>query len=188
MRSKARWLLLAGPVTYFSCANPENDAYFYGDGGLDASRARDGAADGRSGADGSATGGTGGTGGGSATGGSGGIPPECTSVVDCYHLTFGCNKGFCNSALKCEQQKLADGDTCDDANACTGGEICTAGVCGGGTAKDCTSLDSDCATGAALLRPGIASLEPERKPNGLRRQGCVYERRHVRRRRLQGQP
>lgn len=62
--------------------------------------------------------------------------PEC-SILECTPAT-----GVCDVVVPSE-----DGATCDDLDACTGGEICTGGSCGGGTdngACDCT-VDADCA-------------------------------------------
>ena len=40
-----------------------------------------------------------------------------------------------------------DGTSCEDGLFCNEGETCTAGVCGGGSARDCSSLDDDCNAG-----------------------------------------
>jgi hypothetical protein len=146
----------------WACADSQTNPGYFLDGGPDGTGATSGAS-GQDGGAGTATGGSGGTfgtGGSSATGGTG-AQPECTSVIDCYHLDVGCKKGFCSPALKCEQQTLSDGATCDDGNLCTVGESCSAGTCAGGTPKDCSSLDSDCATGACGAASGECITVPK---------------------------
>jgi hypothetical protein len=42
----------------------------------------------------------------------------------------------------CTTEPVSEGSSCDDDNACTGGDICIGGICGG-TALNCND-DSDC--------------------------------------------
>ncbi|APR88448.1 Thiamin-phosphate pyrophosphorylase [Minicystis rosea] len=62
----------------------------------------------------------------------GGNPVTCTASDSC-HVAGTCNPatGMCSSPSK------ADGSTCNDGNACTQTDTCSAGVCGG-TAYTCT--------------------------------------------------
>jgi len=62
-----------------------------------------------------------------------------TTVVQCPPAEEGgCKVSTCNpSTGKCELSPVADGKPCDDKNACTQGERCTAGECGGGEAVSC---------------------------------------------------
>ncbi|MEM6788289.1 MAG: hypothetical protein AAF928_12100 [Myxococcota bacterium] len=53
---------------------------------------------------------------------------------DCSFLTNGCDLGVCDPMSGvCGAQAVMDGQLCDDLDACTTGEICTTGMCGGGT-------------------------------------------------------
>ncbi|MEM1031459.1 MAG: hypothetical protein AAGN82_14010 [Myxococcota bacterium] len=52
---------------------------------------------------------------------------------DCSALTGGCGLGACDPASGvCGTVPVMDGLTCDDLDACTSGEVCTMGTCGGG--------------------------------------------------------
>jgi hypothetical protein len=54
--------------------------------------------------------------------------------LDCTFLTQGCDLGICDLADgMCKAQAVMNGQLCDDLSACTTGEICTNGSCGGGT-------------------------------------------------------
>jgi hypothetical protein len=54
-------------------------------------------------------------------------------------------------------------DPCNDANACTMGDVCTAGVCVAGTPRDCSGMDTTCRLGtcntAGICVPGAARNE-----------------------------
>jgi subtilisin-like proprotein convertase family protein len=53
-----------------------------------------------------------------------------------------CTTDVCNEIDDiCEYTSMADDDPCDDGMYCTVGEVCTAGVCGGGTPIDCSDGD-----------------------------------------------
>jgi hypothetical protein len=53
---------------------------------------------------------------------------------DCSHLTQGCTMGVCDpSTGTCGAVAAGEGQSCDDLDGCTTGEICTSGVCGGGS-------------------------------------------------------
>jgi len=64
----------------------------------------------------------------SATGCQAGTPVVCTASDQC-HVAGTCNPG---TGL-CSDPAAADGTTCDDGNAATDGDVCTAGVCAGST-------------------------------------------------------
>ncbi|MEZ4446374.1 MAG: hypothetical protein R3B72_45265 [Polyangiaceae bacterium] len=79
---------------------------------------------------------------------------------DCSQLTMGCDLGVCDTTTgTCVTQTVMNGQICDDLDACTLNEICTNGLCGGGTPvtncsqtgdgccpSNCTALDDiDCA-------------------------------------------
>jgi uncharacterized repeat protein (TIGR01451 family) len=68
-----------------------------------------------------------------ATGCVGGVPVVCTASDQC-HVAGTCDSG---TGL-CSNPAAADGTTCDDGNAATSGDHCTAGVCAGDA---CTSTN-----------------------------------------------
>jgi hypothetical protein len=69
---------------------------------------------------------------------------DLCALVDCAAPENVCEEVNCNPATgQCEVTTREDGATCDDEDACTQNDVCTAGVCGG-TALDCSGT----ATGA----------------------------------------
>ena len=63
---------------------------------------------------------------------------------DCSALTNGCNVGICDAATgQCTTMAAGEGQACDDLDACTTGEICTSGSCGGGTGVTTCSQTAD---------------------------------------------
>jgi hypothetical protein len=68
---------------------------------------------------------------------------------DCSALTQGCNIGVCDTASgQCVPQAVMNGGLCDDLDSCTTGEICTSGMCAGGTPiTQCIANDSCCPMG-----------------------------------------
>jgi hypothetical protein len=66
--------------------------------------------------------------------------------TDCSFLTQGCDLGICDSATGvCGVQAVMNGQMCDDLSACTTGEICTTGMCGGGTpVTNCEQVGDGC--------------------------------------------
>ena len=106
----------------------------------------------------------------------GGVPKDCSQ------LTMGCDLGVCDMATgNCTTQAVMNGQMCDDLDACTTGEICTSGMCGGGTAvtncsqtgdgccpMNCTALDDiDCACSSDSL------VAPYNRGNGL--DGAMFD-------------
>ncbi len=67
--------------------------------------------------------------------------------------------GRCSGGV-CQGTPVPEGNLCDDGDACTTGERCTAGACGGGTTPDCSSLDSECATGTCNPTTGACEAVP----------------------------
>jgi hypothetical protein len=65
---------------------------------------------------------------------------------DCSQLTQGCDLGVCDTTTgQCTTMTVMNGQTCDDLNPCTNGEICSNGSCGGGTpVTQCLSGDACC--------------------------------------------
>ncbi|MFO0760369.1 MAG: kelch repeat-containing protein [Byssovorax sp.] len=65
----------------------------------------------------------------------GGMPVTCVPMDECH------DAGKCDAATgMCDNPAKADGSQCDDKNACTSTDVCTAGVCGG-AAKECMAMD-----------------------------------------------
>ncbi len=80
--------------------------------------------------------------------------------TDCSAMTSTCNVGMCNPADgSCVAMPLS-GVVCDDGNLCTTGEMCSVGVCGGGTAPDCTGSADMCNTGACNPATGACVAVP----------------------------
>lgn len=68
----------------------------------------------------------------------GGMPKNCS------HLTMGCDLGVCDAGTgQCITMAVPNNQLCDDLDACTTGEICTSGTCGGGTPVTNCSLTGD---------------------------------------------
>jgi hypothetical protein len=84
-------------------------------------------------------------------------PITCPPISDACHFPPTCNPatGSCSSVAKPE------GSPCDDANACTTGEVCRTGVCQGGTPQSCEdgnacTIDS-CATAGGCFHTNAAA-------------------------------
>ncbi len=66
------------------------------------------------------------------------------SPKDCSQLTQGCVMGVCDTNTgQCITQAVGQGQLCDDLDACTTGETCNNGNCGGGTAVSTCSQTAD---------------------------------------------
>ncbi len=76
------------------------------------------------------------------------VSGECAGTpLDCSEFANQCNLGICNGDTGgCESVAVGEPTSCDDGNPCTENDACSDGVCEG-DAKDCSSLDSECATG-----------------------------------------
>ncbi len=75
----------------------------------------------------------------------------CEVDADCGDTPVGpCEKAVCADNVCVATSDLAkDGQTCTDGDKCVTGAVCAAGVCGGGTPKDCSaSGDGACTVGA----------------------------------------
>ena len=69
-------------------------------------------------------------------------------AIDCSGSGDQCNTGVCNETFdSCEASPINEGLGCDDTLFCTTGETCTAGVCDGGTAIDCSGSGDQCNVG-----------------------------------------
>ena len=77
-----------------------------------------------------------------------------TKSFDCSKQTTVCSLGVCDKTANsgfgaCIPTPLNENQPCDaDSNGCTQGDKCVQGSCVPGTAPDCTTATTDCATGA----------------------------------------
>ena len=70
-----------------------------------------------------------------------------------------CTEDTCDAKSGCTNTPLSDVE-CDDGDACTIGTICSAGVCGGGAAKDCDDADP-CTDDACDAQDGCKHAQNE---------------------------
>ncbi len=67
---------------------------------------------------------------------------------DCSHLDDDCNTGVCAaSSGTCTTAPVADSTLCDDGDACTAIDRCSAGTCTGTSPVDCSSFTDACNVG-----------------------------------------
>ncbi len=72
-------------------------------------------------------------------GGDAPLPTGCQSDLECDDLNV-CTEDSCQLDGECLNEVIP-GKPCDDDNACTTGDLCSAaGVCGGGALKNCDDL------------------------------------------------
>ncbi len=80
--------------------------------------------------------------------------------VDCSHLDSECSEGMCDGVTgACIPKPINDEGACDDGDPCTVGETCDAGICGGGTPKDCSQFDGECSVGVCDDTTGECTAE-----------------------------
>jgi hypothetical protein len=103
--------------------------------------------------------------------------------VDCSAFGDQCNDGVCNPGTgACETQAANEGLGCDDLDACTVGDVCTAGTCAGPplNCDDSSGCTNDaCVAGSCVYTPSgvcsvsgnviyyrdhLAEIEPSTKP------------------------
>jgi len=88
------------------------------------------------------------------------------SDKDCFFAPVPnkCYTAICNSQNgMCEPQPdaMKDGDPCvDPMDLCTENKTCSAGMCKGGTAKDCSSLTVGCFNGVCDTMTGLCKQDP----------------------------
>jgi lysophospholipase L1-like esterase len=83
------------------------------------------------------------------------------SATDCSAFDDQCNQGVCNEGTDaCEAQPTNEGLSCDDDLFCTTAELCTAGVCGGGSATDCSAFDDQCNLGVCNEATDACEAQP----------------------------
>ena len=79
---------------------------------------------------------------------------------DCSFADSVCNLGVCDPADgECIPVPMQDSSPCDDDNACTVQDGCDGGTCTG-SAKDCSSLDTQCGTGICAGANGACEFAP----------------------------
>jgi len=74
---------------------------------------------------------------------------SCVAGVGCENVPSDaacqdgndCTINTCNATAGCVGSFVADDTDCDDGDACTVGEVCTLGICGGGTPNACDDGD-----------------------------------------------
>lgn len=67
---------------------------------------------------------------------------------NCSAFTNQCNDGVCSEVSDaCVAVPAHENQTCSDGAFCTVGEVCTAGSCGGGSARDCSASTDQCNQG-----------------------------------------
>lgn len=82
---------------------------------------------------------------------------ECLTAAECPGADTACRVRTCSSGTCGFQDQ--DGAACDDANACTTGDVCVSGSCQGGLpvncddGQECTVDSCDASTGACIYSP-----------------------------------
>jgi hypothetical protein len=95
---------------------------------------------------------------------------KCTAgtPVDCSALSDACSTGTCNATTgACTAVPVTDGTTCDDKDACTRTDACTAGKCVGKSPVTCTASDQCHDVGSCDPKTGACS-----NPNKTDGSGC----------------
>ncbi|MCH8148200.1 MAG: hypothetical protein IH987_09455, partial [Planctomycetes bacterium] len=87
-----------------------------------------------------------------------GVPDECepdcgSNCDDGNDCTDDTCTGICLNTID-------DTNMCSDGQFCTTGESCTAGVCGGGSATDCSALDDQCSVGVCNEATSACEAQP----------------------------
>ncbi|UQA59539.1 hypothetical protein [Polyangium aurulentum] len=87
-----------------------------------------------------------------------GVPKDCHFAP----VPDDCHVSACNPATgACEPVPGNDGEACvKGGDPCMTGKTCEAGVCGGGTPKDCTAASNGCNNGACDAATGACVSQP----------------------------
>ena len=81
------------------------------------------------------------------------------ALVDCSELDAACLVGACDGLTgECLAAPRADGEDCDDLDACTVDDACVTGTCEG-AAVDCADLDGPCLLGVCSPATGTCEAE-----------------------------
>lgn len=92
-------------------------------------------------------------------------PKECDDNSGCAQFNSACTQGVCTPEKTCVAQNSNEAGACDDGNPCMTGEKCTAGVCGGATAKDCSAMSNQCALGVCDMASGSCTAQAANNGN-----------------------
>ncbi len=82
------------------------------------------------------------------------------TATDCSALTDGCNVGRCDASGACVTDPVADGTACDDGNACTAMDACSAGACVGEASMGGSDCGDDCNEGVCEAATGECRRTP----------------------------
>jgi len=85
--------------------------------------------------------------------------------MDCSMLDGDCLAGVCSEATSgCHTQPANQGEICDDMVYCTVDTTCDAGICTGGTARDCSAYTDACNVG--LCHEDSTECMADPRPDG----------------------
>ncbi len=90
----------------------------------------------------------------------------------CFDGVPACNTGTCDNNSNCVPSPVANGTACDDYNACTTGDLCTNGTCGGTAVTNCTTyfeeyFDTSCPPGGWTVNPDWECGVPTSGPSSV---------------------
>ncbi len=89
-------------------------------------------------------------------------------ATDCTSLDTACTQGVCDEdADACVEQNVNENGPCEDGLFCTIGDMCAAGTCLSGSARDCSNADGQCTLGTC--DEGLDACVPSPANEGL---GC----------------
>ena len=74
----------------------------------------------------------------------GGVATDCSGTADDCNLADSCDPGGFEGNCDTAGATTNESGSCDDGFACVETTTCTAGVCGGGVATDCSGTADDC--------------------------------------------
>jgi hypothetical protein len=74
-----------------------------------------------------------------------GVVPDCVSDFECDDGN-SCTRDRCELGV-CVSTAEGNGTACDDGRFCTVGDVCAAGLCQGGPARDCSASGDQCTSG-----------------------------------------
>ena len=83
---------------------------------------------------------------------------DCQSTADCKAVPPQCQQYTCTGG-QCALEPGTDDVACDDADACTSGEVCTAGDCGGGAAVTCADTGNPCTENLCSAKNGCETFD-----------------------------
>lgn len=78
----------------------------------------------------------------------------CKGNILLCNTGSSCSSGTCVKGTGCIFTNKRDGESCDDFNKCTIGDVCWNGQCASGIMKDCSAYDSECSRGVCDTNTG----------------------------------